>query len=47
MITTIQIQLLIVCLVFLVVVCIVGTYACKIEKEEEELKRRHDYDYYE
>lgn len=38
--TAIQIQSLIVALVFLVAVMIVGTYACKIEREEEEARRR-------
>ena len=38
--TAIQIQSLIVVLAFLFAVCIVGTYACKIEKEEEEERRR-------
>lgn len=38
--TAIQIQSLIVALVFLVAVMIVGTYACKIEREEEEERRK-------
>lgn len=38
--TAIQIQSLIVVLVLLVAVMIVGTYACKIEREEEEGRRR-------
>ena len=44
-ITAIQVQSTIVCLVLLVVVCIIGTYACKIEREEEELRRKDNGKY--